>query len=205
MGTINETEKHPSFAYYGKSILQCPTGKSLWPFSINVDNEVEDLLSAVSIEQLRDNGRIKCNNESTISTSNLSRCSPFENPCLFNITADPCEQHNLATMYPKVVVKLLKRIQEFRKMSELPRNRPADRRSNPALFNNTWTWWYDELGIIDDNDDEDGRQSTTIKIPITTNNNSNSSTTLNDDGTPQIITVGVIGIIMLRKFIITYF
>lgn len=30
------------------------------------------------------------------------------------------------------------------------RNEPNDPKSNPANFNGSWTWWYDELGIEDD-------------------------------------------------------
>lgn len=190
LGTVNDTERHPSFDNYGKTILQSHVGKALWPFSINVDNEVEDLLSATSIEQLRSNGRISCGDNNSIND-----CNPLEKPCLFNITADPCERNNLASMYPKVVLKMLKRTLEFRLKSKPPRNRPADRRSNPGLFNNTWTWWYDELGIIDDDDNN--------IVVMTTSKSTNSSILSGSDSRPQILTVGFISIMVLRK-LITY-
>lgn len=191
LGAINRTERHPMFAKYGSSILQSPVGKALWPFSVSEDNQVEDLLSPIGIERLRQNGRITCN-DVPLSTSTLSQCNPLRKPCLFNITEDPCERRNLAAAHPDIMLDLSRRVQEFRDKSVAPRNRPADLRSNPATFNNTWTWWYDELGIIDES-----QATTTAGIPLVTTEKSNSSAF--SDTRPQIITVGVVGIILLRK------
>lgn len=194
LGKINETERHHSFDNYGKTILQSPVGKALWPYSINVDNEVEDLLSAAAIEELRFNGRITCTDP-----QKTNHCNPLELPCLFNITADPCERNNLAAAYPIVVGKMLKRISEIRLTAKPPRNRPADRRSNPALFNNTWTWWYDELGIIDTANSDDGL-TTTIKTD-TAAGESNSSLFSGGDLRPQILTVSFISICVVKKLL----
>lgn len=190
LGAINQTERHPMFAMYGLSILQSPVGKALWPFSVSEDNHVEDLLSATEIERLRQDGRITCNNV-PFSSSKLSLCNPLLKPCLFNITDDPCERQNLAQAHADIVLDLSRRVQEFREKSQPPRNRPADYRSNPASFNNTWTWWYDELGLIDE-----GQSTTTPIIPVTTQKSESSA--FSDDTRPQIITVGIL---LLMKFI----
>ncbi len=36
-------------------------------------------------------------------------------PCLYNITADPCEYHNLADQYPDMVRQLLERMEIWNK------------------------------------------------------------------------------------------
>ena len=57
-------------------------------------------------------------------------------PCLFNISADPCEFHNLATHMPEQVQKLSARLAEYRATAVLPWLNFAytDPRADPSHF-----------------------------------------------------------------------
>lgn len=75
------------------------------------------------------------------------KCDTQKGPCLFNVVQDPCERFNLARTYPEVMDWLGERLEYFESVAELPRNRNDDRRSDPRYFNETWSYWFDELGL----------------------------------------------------------
>uniref|UniRef100_A0A182TTU5 Sulfatase N-terminal domain-containing protein n=1 Tax=Anopheles melas TaxID=34690 RepID=A0A182TTU5_9DIPT len=58
---------------------------------------------------------------------------------------DPCERVNLADEYPELLKDLQSDAERFKRDALPPRNQPSDSRSDPALHNNTWTWWQDEM------------------------------------------------------------
>lgn len=58
-------------------------------------------------------------------------CIGMDKPCLFNITADPCEYHNLANDMPEIVKMLEARLETLVKMSVTPINKPDDPAANP--------------------------------------------------------------------------
>ena len=67
-----------------------------------------------------------------------------EEPCLFNITADPCEHHNLAPDRPDEVARLGARLAEYAATAVLPWTnfcREPDPRADPAKFGGVWTPW----------------------------------------------------------------
>uniref|UniRef100_A0A4Y0BV48 Sulfatase N-terminal domain-containing protein n=1 Tax=Anopheles funestus TaxID=62324 RepID=A0A4Y0BV48_ANOFN len=72
-------------------------------------------------------------------------CDPLSIPCLFNIVDDPCERRNLADQYPDTLLDLQLDVERYKRNALPPRNKPADRRADPALHNNTWTWWQDTI------------------------------------------------------------
>ena len=92
--------------------------------------------------EMRNDSRINC--LAPLDTSTLQPCMPLLNPCLFNIIADPCEQDNLFHKEPEIVKMMVEKIHNYQMNSVKPRNKPSDLNSNPALYNNTWTWWFDE-------------------------------------------------------------
>ena len=60
---------------------------------------------------------------------------------LFDIEADPLEEHDVATANPAVVQQLLARLQEFN-ASNIPQDNSAmDPASSPRRFHNVWTPW----------------------------------------------------------------
>lgn len=141
MDYVNETEKHSSFINYGESIMNSTVGQALAKYSASN-------LNPAAIENHRKSSIITCNNV-TIPTDKQFQCHPLESPCLFNIIDDPCERRNIASLRPTTLKSMQEEVNKLRLKSQPIRNKPADMRSNPATFDNTWTWWFDELGIPD--------------------------------------------------------
>lgn len=141
MDYVDKNEKHPSFQSYGQSIIDSAVGQSLGKYSLSK-------LSPYDIEKNRRKALITCN-DVPIPTEKQFQCFPIEAPCLFNIVEDPCERRNIASLRPSTLRMLGSEVNKFRLKSPPVRNKPGDPRSNPGNFDNTWTWWFDELGIPD--------------------------------------------------------
>ncbi|XP_037050736.1 arylsulfatase B-like isoform X2 [Bradysia coprophila] len=159
MDYVDETEKHSSFNNYGESIMNSTVGRALSNFATSN-------LNALTIEKHRQSSIITCNNV-PIPTDKQYQCRPLEAPCLFNIVNDPCERRNIAPLRPVTLRMMQNEIDKLR-LKALPiRNKPGDERSNPAYFENTWTWWYDELGIPDYEESDAAVKTTYSNILIT--------------------------------------
>lgn len=103
-----------------------PTSKILMPF-------------------LRKQATVNCN----YSIFNSNPCSPRDGKvCLYDLKTDPCELNDLSLQYPSVVTNLLNRINEY-KLTLVPQlYSPMEcDLANPALFNGTWSPWYNENGV----------------------------------------------------------
>lgn len=146
LNEVDETETHSSFENYGKSILQSEAGMAFHPYSYSLQKGRHHKMTEMDANKIRASSIVSCDVE---SNEVYEECSPLHAPCLFDIIADPCERRNLAATRSEVVTMLEDAVNRFRQSASPPRNRPSDRRSNPANFNNTWTWWYDELGLSD--------------------------------------------------------
>lgn len=146
LNEVDDTETHSSFENYGKSVLQSEAGMALHPYSYSLQKGRKHRMSEMDANSIRALSMVSCNVE---SNDVHEECNPLQAPCLFDIIADPCERRNLAAIRRDVVSRMADAVDRFRHSAEPPRNRPSDRRSNPANFNNTWTWWYDELGLSD--------------------------------------------------------
>ncbi|XP_077515180.1 arylsulfatase B-like isoform X2 [Amblyomma americanum] len=72
-------------------------------------------------------------------------CDSTVAPCLFDIIEDPCEYHNIADEKPEVVQRLLSRLEYYEQTAVPPGNLEPDERSNPALHNNMWVPWGDDV------------------------------------------------------------
>lgn len=57
--------------------------------------------------------------------------------CLFNVTADPCEYHDVAEQHPDIVAQLAKRLQTFRDTA-VPPTEPVG--CNPTVNKDTGAW-----------------------------------------------------------------
>lgn len=125
---------------YGATVLTSKVGQSL--------RKYDDQMDAATVELHRGLSKIACNFISeTDAADDGHHCDPQRAICLFDLLSDPCEQKNVAAKHPDIVQELRIQLDKFKKSAVTPRNRESDIRSNPKNFNNTWTWWYDELGI----------------------------------------------------------
>ncbi|XP_052902556.1 arylsulfatase B [Anopheles moucheti] len=97
-------------------------------------------LSHDKVQEIRQSATIGCADE-----AEEIRCDPLQNPCLFNIVDDPCERRNLADLFPDVLSDLQADVVRYTRNALPRRNKPADGRADPALHNNTWTWWQDAV------------------------------------------------------------
>lgn len=99
-------------------------------------------LSPGLIQALRDQAEVICDSVSSVSTySRIARsdCKPLQAPCLFNIRNDPCEQNNLASVYPEILQHLEMTLSEINSTAVPPSNLAWDPRADPRFWDHTWT------------------------------------------------------------------
>lgn len=70
-----------------------------------------------------------------------SSCMPWIKPCLFNVTMDPCEYHNLADSHREILEHMMARVQEHKATAVPIRNKPDDPRGYPIHFGGIWRPW----------------------------------------------------------------
>lgn len=92
------------------------------------------------VARLRRAATVECEVEGQVKA-----CQPIETPCLFNLMDDPCERNNVALDHLGILEELREEVERYRQTAVEPRNKPADPRSDPGFYNNTWTWWLDEI------------------------------------------------------------
>lgn len=89
-------------------------------------------------------------NESTVKCNferNIKPCLPFQKPCLFHITKDPCEPVNLNYNPSKTMRKFVQdkidyfeiSLGKFKKSASKPRNVRSTKGANSYFYNKTWT------------------------------------------------------------------
>ena len=101
------------------------------------------LLDDEIIRSLRHSAEVKCPKVNFDDLNENKRCNPLESPCLFNLHEDPCEQINLASERPMIVLNMERALDRLRKTALPIRNIPRDPNADPAKWNNTWTNWQD--------------------------------------------------------------
>jgi len=72
-----------------------------------------------------------------------TNCDPVKSPCLFNVTADPCEYTNLAHQYPEILTQLDAKLQEYNRTVVPACNKPFDPRSDPKYHDGAWVPWLE--------------------------------------------------------------
>jgi hypothetical protein len=128
---LGDIETFPTPANYSKTILNSYAGKAIG----NIQNWK---LTPSRIKIMREKAMISCRSFLNPEIA----CNLLEKPCLFNIALDPCERRNLATGEPKVMQKMLKRLEELTAQA-VPSRRTfvSDPNCDPDLHNGTWSPW----------------------------------------------------------------
>lgn len=85
--------------------------------------------------------QVECGPRPENSTTN---CQPLKRPCLFNITNDPCEYHNIADEHPKILGYLTERLNILNSSAIPPANLPVDPKASPRCHDYAWVPWLDD-------------------------------------------------------------
>ncbi|KAL7643636.1 UNVERIFIED_CONTAM: hypothetical protein RMT77_005619 [Armadillidium vulgare] len=115
------------------NIQNSPSGRAVKEFNPNVFDRIAELKyeAEVSCGEIPENATATCND--------------ISNPCLFNISSDPCEFYDVSGLYPSVVETLMSKLKSYNSTAVLPSNKPLDPRANPVFWNDSWTNWFDYI------------------------------------------------------------
>uniref|UniRef100_A0A1A9WWP8 Sulfatase N-terminal domain-containing protein n=1 Tax=Glossina brevipalpis TaxID=37001 RepID=A0A1A9WWP8_9MUSC len=124
--------------YDYKAVRLSLTGRAL--------EAINMLPTTADIIRLRSQSSIDCNVRMPYLKDGI-KCNPLQEPCLYNIKDDPCENYNLAYKYPDILHTILLELDYLNGTAVPPSNKPLDPRAAPSRWNYTWTNFgdYDEL------------------------------------------------------------
>lgn len=125
-GWYGPSGREDNISYDIWKVIHSPAGRSLGWYS--------KALNLQTISKLRKAAELRCYFDVP-----FRECDPIVSPCLFNVTNDPCEFHNVADENPSIVKELFSRLLEYNKTAVPPGNLPIDPKGNPKLWNNMWT------------------------------------------------------------------
>ncbi|GBM48405.1 Arylsulfatase J [Araneus ventricosus] len=134
-------------SWYGPSGLEGFDGPATFEGVFKNGSVVKDVLKETGMwiaENPRDTYerlRIKC--QQPPPENFYDGCKPSKNPCLFNITDDPCEYKNIADQNPEVVAKMMDIINMYKAESMEPQSKPSDPRSDPMCHDFLVVPWLD--------------------------------------------------------------
>lgn len=124
MGVLDKTEDRPNNLYQ-ESVESCATFSILHSITKTVPH----------IAAIREDSIVRC------PLVAGEKCNPLVAPCLFDLSQDPCEKNNIASVAPHKLSQLLERLNEYQRKMMPMGNKPLDPISNPLYHNNTWEWW----------------------------------------------------------------
>ncbi|KAJ9596974.1 hypothetical protein L9F63_012004, partial [Diploptera punctata] len=119
------------------------TSSPAWQALSSLSSSTYKTLLQNKILNLRQQATVKCNYSEKPKTT----CNPSQTnqPCLFNIVADPCEMHDMSVTNEATARELYGEMVKLKQTLISQINQPGDIiGANPAKFNNTWSPWYVE-------------------------------------------------------------
>lgn len=122
--------------YDADGVISSTAGRAIASVGLSVTTEI--------ISSLRENAMIKC----PPRNDSLPICRPLQEPCLFNIYQDPCEDNNLVKQFPTIVRKLQEELKKFNNTAILPGNLPWDSKADPNLWDHTWNNFGDYINNV---------------------------------------------------------
>ncbi|XP_067209079.1 arylsulfatase B-like isoform X2 [Linepithema humile] len=124
------------WVYDVSGVISSAAGRAVASVGLGVTAEV--------VRMLRENAQIKC----PPRNDSLPMCKPLQEPCLFNVFQDPCEDNNLVKQFPTIVKKLQDELKKFNSTAILPGNLPWDSKANPNLWDHTWNNFGDYINVM---------------------------------------------------------
>ncbi|GFT42622.1 arylsulfatase B [Nephila pilipes] len=130
----------------GKEVLEDmskPQSMDGWVFKNG--SIVKDILvnMGLYLPQTDDTWRLGSEIECNGTPETANECNPLETPCLFNITADPCEMNNIAFQYPEIVRSMLNNIKAYEKQAVKPQFQDIDPHGDPMCHGFAYVSWQD--------------------------------------------------------------
>lgn len=132
LGGFIEPEARINHTYYYELVEGSVTNQILAKYGKSLD--------PITVDSLQKQAHVICQRR----LANATECTPLNSYCLFDLNEDPCENNNLAELFPEIVQRLKNRIDFYAQTAVEPRNKPADPMADPRYYNNTWTYWQDE-------------------------------------------------------------
>lgn len=126
-------DDNPNAGSYLKQLFSSPAWKAL-------RKQRKKELSQNEVKQLRNEAQVMCKHYFPVLGS---KCDPNTAPCLFNLKVDPCERFNFAPYLPEIINMMEEQLSKAMRRVVYPINQPLDPRSDPGLYNGTWTYWMD--------------------------------------------------------------
>ncbi|XP_026287777.1 arylsulfatase B-like [Frankliniella occidentalis] len=99
-------------------------------------------------DAVRRSATLRCEQGADKDGFRYPACRPLVAPCVFDLSADPCERRNLygtPFLPASVLAALEQRLADLRQTVVPPRNVATDLRADPELWNGTWANWADLL------------------------------------------------------------
>lgn len=102
----------------------------------SIEKKVSEILNSKSRSRKKVTElKVKCQNDEDPAF----RCDL--RPCLFDIKQDPCEQINLADIFPDLHREMVKHLGTYEMLAKPPLNIPEDPRADPSLHRGVWGPW----------------------------------------------------------------
>ncbi|CAL1300040.1 unnamed protein product [Larinioides sclopetarius] len=136
---VNGSAPNGFNSWYGPSGLEGFKGPATFEWVFKNGSVVGQVLKKMGMwiaENPRDTYerlRIKC--QKPPPENAYTGCQADKNPCLFNITADPCEYKNIADEHPEMVTKMMDLINMYKAEMMEPQAKANDPRGDPMCHN----------------------------------------------------------------------
>ncbi|GFS44384.1 arylsulfatase B [Trichonephila inaurata madagascariensis] len=114
-------------------------------YNVSSLRRVRDILRKVGMylpkkdDTWRKGSEVKC--DGVPETAN--QCNPLDAPCLYNITADPCEMNNIADRHPEEVESMLNIIKAYESQAAEPQFQYPDPHGDPMCHGFAYVPWQD--------------------------------------------------------------
>ncbi|KAF8791977.1 Arylsulfatase B like protein [Argiope bruennichi] len=132
--------------WLGPSGLENFNGPTTYEWVFKNGSVVRDVLLKMGLwivedpDDVYENLRITCEQP---PPKEAFECDPLVKPCLFNVTADPCEYYDIADQNPDAVKEMMDKILKYKSEEMWPQSKEIDPAANPMCHHFQYVPWMD--------------------------------------------------------------